>query len=61
MNLSKLFLFVLMFVVETDVESVSVLMGDNVTLRTGLTKTQIIEQILWKFGDNDEPIAGLTC
>ncbi len=60
MNLSKLFLFVLMFVVETDeVESVSVLMGDSVTLRTGLTKTQIIKKILWKFEDQD--IARLTC
>ncbi len=58
MNLSKLFLFVLVFVVETDVESVSVLMGDSVTLRTGLTKRQIIEQIQWKFGDQD--IADLT-
>ncbi len=62
MNLSKLFLFVLMFVVETDeVKSVSVLEGDSVTLRTDITGIQRDDEILWKFGDNDEPIAGLTC
>ncbi len=62
MNLSKLFLFVLVFVVETDyVESVSVLMGDSVTLRTGLTGIQRDDEILWKFGDNDEPTDDLTC
>uniref|UniRef100_A0A8C2JMH6 Immunoglobulin domain-containing protein n=1 Tax=Cyprinus carpio TaxID=7962 RepID=A0A8C2JMH6_CYPCA len=40
------------FVVETDdVESVSVLEGDSVTLHTGLTKIQTDDQIVWKFGD----------
>ncbi len=59
MNLSKLFLFVLVFVVETDyVESVSVLVGDSVTLLTGLTEIQRDDQIRWKFGDQD---ADLTC
>ncbi len=62
MNLSKLFLFVLVFVVETDeVKSVSVLEGDNVTLRTGLTGIQRDDEILWKFGDHGEFIARLTC
>ncbi len=60
MNLSKLFLFILMFVVETDyVESVSVLMGDSVTLRTDLTGIQRDDEILWKFEDNDETIVDL--
>lgn len=60
MNLSKLFLFVLMFVVETDeVKSVSVLVGDSVTLLTGITGIQSDDKILWKFKDQD--IAGLTC
>ncbi len=60
MNLSKLFLFVLMFVVETDeVTSVSVMMGDSVTLRTDLTGIQTDDKILWKFEDNDEPISPL--
>ncbi len=59
MNLSKLFLFVLMFVVETDeVKSVSVLEGHSVTLLTGLTEIQRDDEILWKFGDQD--IADLT-
>ncbi len=54
MNLSKLFLFFLVFVVETDyVESVSVLVGDSVTLLTGLTEIQRDDQILWKFEDQD--------
>ncbi len=49
-----------MFVVETDeVKSVSVLEGDSVTLRTGLTEIQRDDEILWKFGDQD--IARLTC
>ncbi len=48
MNLSKLFLFVLMFVVETaGVKSVSVMMGYSVTLPTGLTERQIIKKIQW--------------
>ncbi len=60
MNLSKLFLFVLVFVVETDeVKSISVMEGDSVTLRTGLTEIQRDDEIRWKFEDNDEPIARL--
>ncbi|XP_026054418.1 contactin-1-like isoform X2 [Carassius auratus] len=41
------------------VEPVLVLKGDNVTLRTGLTGTERIEQIRWTFGD-DEVIADLN-
>uniref|UniRef100_A0A9J8DB14 Immunoglobulin domain-containing protein n=1 Tax=Cyprinus carpio carpio TaxID=630221 RepID=A0A9J8DB14_CYPCA len=37
--------------VSDDVQSVSVLQGDSVTLHTGLTKIQTDDQIVWKFGD----------
>ncbi|XP_043078620.1 uncharacterized protein LOC122327368 [Puntigrus tetrazona] len=37
--------------VRDDVESVSVLEGDTVTLLTGLKETERIKQILWKSGD----------
>ncbi|XP_058615735.1 uncharacterized protein LOC131529825 isoform X8 [Onychostoma macrolepis] len=46
--------------VSADVESVSVLEGDSVTLRTGLTEIQRDDQILWKFGDQDKLIADLN-
>ncbi|XP_042605430.1 uncharacterized protein LOC109107503 [Cyprinus carpio] len=37
--------------VSDDVQSVSVLEGDSVTLHTDLTKIQTDDQIVWKFGD----------
>uniref|UniRef100_A0A8C2G7T9 Immunoglobulin domain-containing protein n=1 Tax=Cyprinus carpio TaxID=7962 RepID=A0A8C2G7T9_CYPCA len=47
--------------VETgEVQSVSVMKRDSVTLHTGLTGIQRIEQILWKFGDDGKLIADLN-
>ncbi len=51
-----------MFVAVTDdVQSVSLMEGDSVTLQTGVTKVQRDDQILWKFGDQGTLIAHLTC
>uniref|UniRef100_A0A8C1V6J2 Ig-like domain-containing protein n=1 Tax=Cyprinus carpio TaxID=7962 RepID=A0A8C1V6J2_CYPCA len=46
--------------VRADVESMSVLKGGSVTLRTSLTRTQSIEQIRWTFGDDGKLIADLN-
>uniref|UniRef100_A0A673JPT5 Immunoglobulin V-set domain-containing protein n=1 Tax=Sinocyclocheilus rhinocerous TaxID=307959 RepID=A0A673JPT5_9TELE len=40
--------------VRDDVQSMSVMEGDSVTLRTRLTKIQTDDQIMWKFGDQGE-------
>ncbi|XP_051763316.1 uncharacterized protein si:dkey-182g1.6 isoform X2 [Ctenopharyngodon idella] len=43
-----------------NVESVSVIEGDSVTLNTGVTEIQRDDQILWKFGDQGALIARLN-
>lgn len=39
--------------IRDDLESVSVMEGDSVTLHTSVTQKQKDDQILWKFGDQD--------
>ncbi|XP_058616965.1 uncharacterized protein LOC131530619 isoform X1 [Onychostoma macrolepis] len=46
--------------VRDDVQSVSLLEGDSVTLQTGVTKIQRDDRILWKFGDQGTLIADLN-
>ncbi|KAL0161014.1 hypothetical protein M9458_044739, partial [Cirrhinus mrigala] len=43
-----------------DVESLSVMEGDNVTLHTNITNMQRDDQILWKLEDQVIPIAHLN-
>ncbi|XP_043078732.1 uncharacterized protein LOC122327433 isoform X2 [Puntigrus tetrazona] len=46
--------------VRDEVQSVSLMEGDTVTLQTGVTKIQKDDQILWKFGDRGTIIADLN-